>query len=175
MCTARSFTRLLVASSLLFLASCQDSPLTMPPSASAESAAPASAQALSALFDRASPEVMALPQTVFAARDPAAGQLVFGVEHRGVAPAVVSVLERLGVAASGYRIEVTEPIRFLNETLRTEHRATMGGVQIHWSQYVCTLGFNVDHAGAAPSSPTPIARTTRARPATPSTTNPPAR
>ena len=146
MCTTRSFTPLLVAASLLFLASCQESPPTMPPSAPAESAAAASPQALSALFDRASPEVMALPRTVFAAQELETGQLVFGVEHRSVAPAVGNVLERLGVATSDYRIEVTEPIRFLNETLRTEHRATMGGVQIQWSQYVCTLGFNVDHA-----------------------------
>ena len=98
------------------------------------------------MFDRTSPEVMSLRQTVFAARDRETGQLVIGVEHERAAPAVQIVLQRLGVPPSDYRIEVTEPIRFLSETLRTQHRPTIGGVQIHFSNYLCTLGFNVDHA-----------------------------
>jgi hypothetical protein len=88
--------------------------------------------------------VMALPQTVFAAID--GGVMVFGVEHPGVTRGVQSVLARLGVPASAYRIEISEPIHFMN-TLRDEIRPVMGGLQIHWSQYVCTLGFSAAHAG----------------------------
>ncbi len=141
-----SLGRFLLLSSFLFVAACQDSTTTIPVSPPDDFQAFASPQAVAALFDRVSPEVMALPQTVFAARDEAAGQLVFGVERQAAAEAVHTVMERRGIPASAYRVEVTEPIHFLDEkTLQTEHRPTMGGTQIHFGQYVCTLGFSVDH------------------------------
>jgi hypothetical protein len=139
--------RSLAVASLFLVAACQDAPPTSPPAESAQFSLMAASQGLRGIFDRASPEVMALPQTVFAARDEAAGQLVFGVEHAGVAVGVRNVMTRLGVPDSGYRIEVTEPVRFASETLRTRHRPTLGGLQIHFGSYLCTLGFNADHTG----------------------------
>jgi hypothetical protein len=117
------------------------------PCAAAEASRAPAAQELAAWFRQATPEVMALPQTVFADHDEAANRLVFGVESAGAIHGVQTALTRLGIPANAYVVQVTEPIHFMNTTLRTEHRPTKGGLQIHWSQYVCTLGFNVDHAG----------------------------
>ncbi|MDQ3997470.1 MAG: S1 family peptidase, partial [Gemmatimonadota bacterium] len=39
-----------------------------------------------------------------------------------------------------------EPIRFA-ATLRDRFRPTQAGIQIHFSLFVCTLGFNVSHSG----------------------------
>jgi hypothetical protein len=136
---------------LLFLplafAACTDAhgPLVQPDEAGAARATPYGD--LAARFREVAPEVMALPQTVFASRDEATGQLVFGVEHRGVFQSVHQTMARLGVSQAAYRVEVTEPIHFMTETLRTRHRPTVGGLQIHFGNYLCTLGFNVDHEG----------------------------
>ncbi|HEX9562785.1 MAG TPA: hypothetical protein VF981_02395 [Gemmatimonadaceae bacterium] len=104
------------------------------------------AQQRAALFARASAEVLALPQTVFADDDETTDQLVFGVEQPGVANSIRGVMARQGIPASAFRIEVTEPIRFL-KSLQDEFRPTIGGIQIHFPGYLCTLGFNVSHAG----------------------------
>jgi hypothetical protein len=144
---ARNLTVRLLIAGAVFLAACQETPQ---PTALPDAAMPQAAQAgqgLGDLFARSAPEVMALPQTVFAARDDGANQLVFGVEHAGVAHAVATVMNRMGVSPSAYRVEITEPIHFASDNLRSRHRPTVGGLQIHWGQYVCTLGFNVDHAG----------------------------
>ncbi len=138
--------RLVVLALLVGIVACADTtPLTVPDDAGLQQAAPADME-LRDRFQQASPEVMALPGTVFAARDEATGQLVFGVERPGVARDIQPIMARRGVPATAYRIQVTEPIHFMN-TLRDEHRPVVGGVQIHWSGYVCTLGFSVDHAG----------------------------
>lgn len=108
---------------------------------------PATAQQRAQWFRAASPDVMALAEAVYAADDGETGQLVFGIDHPRAEAQIRAIMSRTGVSASAYRIVAAEPIRFMNTTLRTEHRPTVGGIQIHWSQYVCTLGFNVDHAG----------------------------
>lgn len=107
---------------------------------------PGQAQQRAQWFAAASPEVMELADAVYAADDPATGQLVFGIEHPRSHAAVRAVMARRGVPTSAYRIETASPIHYMTTTLRTEHRPTVGGIQIHWSNYVCTLGFNVDHA-----------------------------
>jgi hypothetical protein len=131
----------------LALVACQDvqAPLTPPDEASA-ARMPHAQQELAAWFARAAPQVLALPQTVFADHDERANRLVFGIENAAARREVETALTRLGVPGSAYVIEVTEPIHFMSDNLRSEHRPTRGGIQIHWSQYVCTLGFNVDHS-----------------------------
>jgi len=133
---------------LLAVAGCQDEPGLTGPSAPEPTAsvAPAGPAGAARLFARSSPEVLALPGTVFAGRDASGETLVFGVERRAVIPEVARVLRRLGVPESAYVVRVVEPIRFL-ASLRDEHTPTLGGVQIHFSNYLCTLGFSVDHAG----------------------------
>jgi hypothetical protein len=97
-------------------------------------------------FARAYPEVLALPGTVFADHDEVGARLVFGVENASAAGSVESTLERLGIPSSAYTVEVTEPIRPAI-TLRSRFRPTQAGIQIHFSLFVCTLGFNVSHSG----------------------------
>jgi hypothetical protein len=137
--------RIAALATVVLLPACQDPVPLGPPDEPQMSRV--AGQDLRAWFARSSPEVMALPQTVFAAIDQDAGVLVFGVEHEGVARGVQSTMTRLGIPPTAYRTEVTEPVVFMSDNLRSEHRPVVGGVQIHWSQYVCTLGFSVDHAG----------------------------
>jgi hypothetical protein len=124
---------------LMFLAACTDMPTTMAPPDDALAARGAAAAVVT--------EVMATQGTVFGGRDQDAGILVFGVENDGAARGVRNALTRLGIPATEYDIQVTDPIHFMSDNLRSEHRPVVAGIQLHWSGYVCTLGFNVDHAG----------------------------
>lgn len=135
--------RLIVAAGVLILAACQD--VSQPLEPTDESAN----LQMSRGTERASEalrEVLAMDKTVFGGYD-ADGRLVIGVESAGVMRGVESVLARFAIAPLGYRVQITEPIHFASDNLRSTHRPTKGGIQIHWSNYVCTLGFNVDHAG----------------------------
>jgi hypothetical protein len=144
--TATRATHLLVAA--LVLAACGDTREPVAPPTEAVSArAPHAPQQVAAWFRLASPEVLALPRTVLAHHDEHTNRLVVGVEDTGTVPAVERALQRLGIPGDAYAIEVTEPFHYLNSTLRSEHRPTLGGIQVEWSQRICTLGFNVDHAG----------------------------
>jgi hypothetical protein len=141
----RRSSRFALAASVLFVAACQDLHEPMAPDEAAFNVQSSPGQSVRAWFAAASPEVMALPQTVFAAHDEASNVLVFGVENADAARGVETVLSRRGIPAAAYRIEITEPIHYASDNLRSRHRPTVGGLQIHWSNYVCTLGFNVDH------------------------------
>jgi hypothetical protein len=94
-------------------------------------------------FAQSSPEVLALPGTVFADHDEANNRLRFGVENRGAAGAARAALARLGIPASAYVIDVVAPIHQV-ATLRDRWRPTQGGIQIHFGQFLCTMGFNAD-------------------------------
>jgi hypothetical protein len=149
--TLMKTNRSLVTTALfaLAVAGCKDGPSPTAPEASdarPEAAAVTAQQAVDG-FQRASREVLALPQTVFAAPDPSGQGLVFGVEHGGVIPAVRNVLARLGIPESAYSVRVVEPFRFLSGTLQEQHRPTLGGIQIHFGMFICSLGFNADHSG----------------------------
>jgi hypothetical protein len=125
---------------VLLVAACTDLPTTMAPPDDVLAARGAAAGVVT--------EVMALQGTVFGGRDQDTGLLVFGVENHGAVRGVQNALTRLGIPATEYEIQVTEPIHFMSEHLRnTEFRPVVAGVQLHWGGYVCTLGFNVSHAG----------------------------
>ena len=137
----------------LLVVACQDMPEPTLPADDTGAAlgslerSPHAPQDLAVWFARSSPEVLALPQTVFADHDEAGNRLVFGVEHPGVTRGVEGVLARHRVPGSAYRIQIVEPIHFMSDNLRSEHRPTVGGIQLHWDSYACTLGFNVSHSG----------------------------
>src|SRR5687768_13530054 len=139
--------RSIAIGSAFLIAGCADTPSD--PSAR-EDLAPSydrseTAQArLAALFSDASTDVMSLPGTVFADHDETVGKLVFGVENANAIPGIQRALSARGIASSEYAIEVTEPIRHL-ATLRDTFRPMIGGIQIHFGNYVCTLGFNATH------------------------------
>jgi hypothetical protein len=96
---------------------------------------------VAAWFDRAAPAVLALSRTVFADHDEISNTLVFGVENSAVIPGVQRALTALGIPGSAYSIRVTDPI-YQVATLRDRWRPTIGGIQIHFTQYLCTMGFN---------------------------------
>ena len=139
-------SRFLLAASVMALAACADAPNPVQPPSTASLARGAGQDRLAALFTEASPAVMALGGTVFADHDEKANKLVFGVENVNAVPGIQRALAALGIQSADYTVEVTEPIRQL-ATLRDAFRPTQAGVQIHFGQYVCTMGFNVDHAG----------------------------
>ena len=135
---------------LVVLAACQDasqSP-TAPvvPKAPQAERSPVAQARLEAIFQRTSPEVMALPGTVFADNDEAVGKVVFGVENEAALNGVRQALARLGVDEADYDVMVTEPI-VMAATLRDNFPSKQGGIQIHFTRYLCTLGFNATVAG----------------------------
>jgi hypothetical protein len=135
--------------SLIALAACQDaSQPTAPavPEAPQAARSPVAQARLEAIFQRTSSEVLALPGTVFADNDEVAGKVVYGVENAAAMNGVRHALARLGVDEADFEVRLTKPV-VLAQTLRDEFRPTQGGIQIHFTRYVCTLGFNVDHDG----------------------------
>ena len=130
---------------IAFVAACADVvPPTAPPSD--VNLAVQGQDRLAGWFAQASPAVLALGGTVFADHDERINKLVFGVENADVIPGVRVALARLGIPSSAYAVEVTQPI-YQVATLRERFRPTQAGIQIHFGQYLCTMGFNVDHSG----------------------------
>jgi hypothetical protein len=124
-------------------AACQDSPPPTGPSDAALDARAGRQDPLPAWFAASSPEVLALPGTVFADHDEANNRLLFGVENAAAIRGVANALARRGIPSSAYTIVVTEPIHQV-ATLRDRWRPTQGGIQIHFGQFLCTMGFNAD-------------------------------
>lgn len=142
--------RLGVIVAIVTLIACTDAPDPVDPGARYLSRA-ATQEQLAAVFPRVSAQIMSLPGTVFADHDEAIGKLVFGVENANAARGIERALAGRGISAANYQLVVTEPIRQL-ATLRDQWRPTSGGIQIHYSRYVCTLGFNVDHVATGERS-----------------------
>ena len=138
--------RFLGVASVLLVAACQDLQTVTDPAPPTSAAVVSSPQAARAQFNASVPDVLALPGTVFGDLDESTGQLVSGVENEGVTRGVQNVLRRLSVPTSSYSIRVVEPIRFAS-SLRDKVVTKVGGLQIHFSSWICTLGFSADHSG----------------------------
>jgi hypothetical protein len=145
MICSNTASRFLIAASALAVVACADSPNPLQPPSGAALARGVAQDRLAALFGKASPAVMALGGTVFADHDERANRLVFGVENANAVPGITRALAALGAGSADYAVVVTEPIRQL-ATLQDAFRPTQAGSQIHFGNYVCTMGFNVDHA-----------------------------
>ena len=130
---------------ILLITACADSVAPTAPSDDV-SLAVQGQDRLAGWFAHASPAVLALPGAVFADHDERANKLVFGVENEHAIAGVRVALARLGIPTSAYAVEVTQPI-YQMATLRDVFRPTQAGIQIHFGQYLCTMGFNVDHSG----------------------------
>jgi hypothetical protein len=150
MSSTRIARRVLLAGSVGLLAACQEMPpAPTSPSSDAGPALDRSSVAqdrLETLFQAASPQVMAIAGTVFADNDESVGKVVIGIEHIGAAQGVRQAMARLGASDADYDVILTAPIVNM-ATLRDKFRPVVAGVQIHFTQYVCTIGANVDHAG----------------------------
>ena len=67
-------------------------------------------------------------------------RLRIGIEEPQVAERVREHVNTLGIPSDAVVIEMTAPIRRLS-TLRDKFRPVMGGIQVNFSYYACTLGF----------------------------------
>ncbi|HSJ10954.1 MAG TPA: hypothetical protein VK928_13610 [Longimicrobiales bacterium] len=97
---------------------------------------------LSDAFQRATHAAMPLAGSVFTDLDEAANRVVVGVENQGLVRAAERALANAGLERGSYEVIVTEPVHFA-ATLRDKFDPTIAGVQIHYSNYVCTLGANI--------------------------------
>jgi hypothetical protein len=85
---------------------------------------------------------------VFTDADENSGRLVVGVLDRGIEGLIRGRLRVLGVASESVDVIATEPIVQV-ATLRDKIRPVVAGVQIRFSNFLCTLGFNAIRAGVA--------------------------
>jgi hypothetical protein len=92
-------------------------------------------------FGKVSAAALAVPGAVFVDLDEASNRLRIGVEHAAAQAAVLRAIGVAGIPTAAVIVEETEPIRSM-ATLRDKVRPVLGGLQIHFSQYLCTLGFN---------------------------------
>lgn len=107
---------------------------------------------------RISTEALGVPGAVFVDANEAVNQVTVGVE-RGRGGQVRAALARLGLPASAVAVEETDPVTFAvgpkpkrkpggsSLSLQGRVRPTMGGIQINFPGYLCTLGFNVQASG----------------------------
>ncbi len=137
--------RVSVLACIALVSACADAASPTAPSADVSLAAQGGPGRLALWFDQASPEVMALPGAVFADHDENANKLVFGVHNAAAIPGIRVALAKHGIPSSAYEVELTEPI-YQMATLRDVFRPTQAGIQIHFGQYLCTMGFNVSHS-----------------------------
>jgi hypothetical protein len=89
---------------------------------------------------RASEEVLPVRGAVFVDADEASNRVLIGVE-RGASASIKGLIARLGIPEAAVVIRETEPVRFA-ATLRDEVRPIVGGLQINFPGFLCTLGFN---------------------------------
>jgi hypothetical protein len=104
-----------------------------------------SPQALEALHQLLLP-LFELAGVVFTDADETSDRLVVGVLDRHVEGLVRARLRVLGVSSQSVDVVETEPILRV-ATLRDKVRPVVGGLQIGFSQFLCSLGFNAWRAG----------------------------
>jgi hypothetical protein len=101
-------------------------------------------------FEKVSPAALAVPGAVFADLDEASNRIRIGVEHASARTGVLNRVAAAGIPADAVVVDETEPIRSM-ATLRDKVRPVLGGLQIHFSQYLCTLGFNASSSSGQAS------------------------
>ena len=94
----------------------------------------------------ASAGALALRGAVWVDADEARNRVTIGVERGTPAAQVRSAVTRLGVPSGAVVVEEVEPVR-LAVTLRQRVRPVVGGLQINFPGFLCTLGFNAIRSG----------------------------
>jgi hypothetical protein len=92
-------------------------------------------------FGEASPAVMELDRAVYIDLDERANRLTIGVEDEATAARARGIARSRGIPEAAVEVVLTEPIE-LAATLQDKVRPVAGGLQINFSIYACTLGFN---------------------------------
>jgi hypothetical protein len=97
-------------------------------------------------YDQMWVPVLEIPEVVMTDIDEAKNRLRIGVENLGMEPVVEEYLAQLGIPREAVVIEQTDPIVMLT-SLRDRHRPLVGGLQINFSGFLCTIGFNAVRQG----------------------------
>jgi hypothetical protein len=97
-------------------------------------------------FARVSSDALAEDGVVFVDLDEARNRVTIGVERGASVPGARALAARLGLPDGAVGIQETEPIQ-LAATLRDQVRPVVGGLQINFPGFLCTLGFNAVDAG----------------------------
>ncbi len=92
-------------------------------------------------FQETSPAVLGQPGAVFVDLDDRENRITIGVEDPGAAENARTIATQLGMPAEAIRVVLTEPILPMN-SLQDRHRPVVGGLQINFPGFLCTLGFN---------------------------------
>lgn len=95
---------------------------------------------LKSLQERLTPEVLALPGTVFTDVDEKSNRVAIGVERAGARAAIERTLSRLALARDAVDIIEVGPISPAS-TVQTGWTPVSGGLQIETPGKYCTLGF----------------------------------
>jgi hypothetical protein len=90
---------------------------------------------------RVSDEVFAEGDVVFVDLDEAANRVLVAVEPGASHAKVHRLAMRLGVPAEALVVRETDPIHYV-ETLQDRVRPIVAGLQIHFGNFLCSLGFN---------------------------------
>ena len=140
--------RLIVPAALVVVAACQDTITPTAPVAARVTPSAYAPQQAQRWFDLMAREGLALPGTVLADYDETTNRVVVGVEHAAAAASVRALAARLGVPAAALVVREMEPIRFAT-TLRDRVDPRIGGIQIHFGNFLCSMGFNAVDGGQA--------------------------
>ena len=98
-------------------------------------------------FEAASREVFAEGEVVLVDLHEGSNRVLVGVESRAAEARVRAAAARAGVPDDALVVEVREPIRMLY-SLRDAAPAIVGGLQINFPGFLCTLGFPAVQGGA---------------------------
>jgi len=101
---------------------------------------------LERFFEQARSSVFAGPGGVFADLDEANNRVTLGVENGAAAGRVRAAVAQLGLPEGAITVEVTPPILPLT-TLQQSFNPVVGGVQIHFSNYLCSIGVIAESGG----------------------------
>ena len=101
---------------------------------------------LSLWFNAASPIALDMDGTVLVDLDEARNRVVVGVENGGLIAGVRAALVRAGLPERSLLVEVRRPVVPV-ASLQGAASPIIGGVQINFPGYLCTLGFNAVGGG----------------------------
>lgn len=91
---------------------------------------------------------LAIDGVLWTDADEASNRVRIGISSLGPSSRVQRELAALGIPPGAVAFEVTEPIRNM-VGLRDVVRPTVGGIQIHFPGFLCTMGFNAVSGGVA--------------------------
>jgi len=92
--------------------------------------------------------VFNIPGVVYTDIDERANRLTVGVENQGVAASVQGMVSSVGIPQGVVNIVTAEPI-YDQVTLQDQVRPIQGGLQIQFSNFLCSISYNAVRGGTA--------------------------